>query len=150
MPSPQPIEAAKVRLLYAAGLSTRQVAARLGIGKSRVHVLVQDISRTQSEAVHLRTPASSNHWRSARSAARRTMERHLRRKLESWEHVHHIDEDYTNRALSNLEVLVDQVHYDLHFPYRQIPYEQRESRRKYKRSYNAQYSAAKLQRMSAV
>ncbi len=130
---------AEIRPLWEQVLSTRQIAARLGMSKSLVHKLcmAHGLTRDRAEAVHLRNPSISTHWRSARAAARSAMERFLKRKLEPWEHVHHKDEDYTNRTLSNLEVLVNQDHYDLHWPNRKIPYEQRPNRKEYKRIYNA-------------
>lgn len=38
------------------------------------------------------------------------VEQHLGRKLESWEHVHHIDGNHLNNLLSNLEVLSNAEH----------------------------------------
>jgi hypothetical protein len=38
------------------------------------------------------------------------MEQHLGRKLESWEHVHHIDGDHLNNSIDNLEVLSNSEH----------------------------------------
>jgi len=38
------------------------------------------------------------------------MEQHLGRKLETWEHVHHIDGNHLNNSLSNLEVLSNADH----------------------------------------
>lgn len=35
------------------------------------------------------------------------MQNHLGRELESWEHVDHIDEDKTNDALENLQILTN-------------------------------------------
>lgn len=45
---------------------------------------------------------------------RKRMEEHLGRKLESWEHVHHKDENPRNNDLSNLEVLTATEHVLLH------------------------------------
>lgn len=38
------------------------------------------------------------------------MEQHLGRKLESWEHVHHIDGNHLNNAIENLIVLSNAEH----------------------------------------
>ena len=38
------------------------------------------------------------------------MEQELGRKLESWEHVHHIDGDHSNNDIENLEVLSNADH----------------------------------------
>lgn len=38
------------------------------------------------------------------------MEQHLGRKLESWEHVHHIDGNHLNNDISNLQVLSNSEH----------------------------------------
>lgn len=38
------------------------------------------------------------------------MEQHLGRKLESWEHVHHIDGNHLNNAIENLAVLSNAEH----------------------------------------
>jgi hypothetical protein len=38
------------------------------------------------------------------------MEQHLGRKLESWEHVHHIDGNHLNNDIANLEVLSNSDH----------------------------------------
>lgn len=140
-----------IRSLWKAGLSTRQIAKSAGLGKTYVHELCakSGLSRTQQQAAIIRQPSTSNHWRSARAAARKIMERYLGRKLETWEHVHHIDEDYTNRALDNLEVLTEEAHYDLHWPDRKVPYERRLHVRKYRKGYRDNVAKArKLQGVS--
>ena len=38
------------------------------------------------------------------------MEQHLERKLEPWEHVHHIDGDKTNNSIENLGVITAEEH----------------------------------------
>lgn len=45
---------------------------------------------------------------------RYVMARHLGRKLESWEHVHHIDEDRGNNKIDNLELLTKSEHMKKH------------------------------------
>lgn len=139
-----------IRPLWEGGLSTRQIANRLGYAKSLVHKLCTKFGlvRSQRDAAILRQSSKSNHWRSARAAARKIMERHLGRRLKPYEHVHHKDEDYTNRDLKNLEVLISEKHYDLHWPDRHIPYEQRPSRKQYKKEYRKR--VAKTKRMRGV
>ncbi len=41
---------------------------------------------------------------------RYVVEQHLGRKLERWEHVHHIDGDHLNNSIENLEVLTNAEH----------------------------------------
>jgi len=38
------------------------------------------------------------------------MEQHLKRKLEKWEHVHHIDGNCLNNHIDNLEILSNSEH----------------------------------------
>lgn len=45
---------------------------------------------------------------------RYVMQKHLGRKLDRKEHVHHIDGDKTNNSLSNLQVLSESDHHKLH------------------------------------
>lgn len=53
---------------------------------------------------YVRVKRSNGKWQTVH-LARYVMEQHLGRQLESWEHVDHIDEDKTNDALSNLQIL---------------------------------------------
>lgn len=41
------------------------------------------------------------------------MEQHIGRKLESWEHVHHIDGNHLNNDINNLQVLSNSEHQKL-------------------------------------
>lgn len=100
---PRP-SAQEVREHYTSGLSTRQVALITGYCPTYVHKLCRDIIRDKKHAAMLRRPATSRHPRSSRAAARKLVERHLGRTLNRLEHVHHIDHDYTNNDLGNLEV----------------------------------------------
>jgi transposase len=100
----------QARALYLTGLSTRQVAEQLNVGKSRVATWCSDIARDSSIAGQLRQPSQSKHWRSSRQAARKKMERHFGRKLNTEEHVHHINGDYTDNRLENLAVMDGRDH----------------------------------------
>ena len=126
----------EIRQLYAQGHSTRKVSSMTGVSKSYVHRLCKDITRTRTEAIRLACLPTSTHWRSSRAVARRKMERFLGRKLDRREHVHHIDGDYTNNDLSNLEVLSASVHAKLHHPANPIPRHERPARKIYMAEYN--------------
>lgn len=110
--NPEVVRAAKD--LYLAGQSTRQIALILGVSKSRVADWCADIFRNKSQANQLRQPPSSTHWRSSRQAARRKMERFLGRTLKTDEHVHHVNHDYTDNRLENLQVIDAREHGLLH------------------------------------
>lgn len=120
MPRPEtkPMELrAKAIELYISGLSLRQVASSIGVFNTTVQrwLKIAGIElRNKSTAMMLRNPPRSNHWRSSRQSSRRLMERHLGRKLDFNEVVHHKDEDYTNRDLENLEVMPRSEHGRLH------------------------------------
>lgn len=47
------------------------------------------------------------------------MEQHIGRKLEKWEHVHHINDDSSDNRLENLVVLSNSEHSRLEVKYRQ-------------------------------
>lgn len=123
--------------LYLSGSSTRQIAAITGLCPSVVAKVVktQGISRSHSTAAQLRHPPRSKHWRSSRSAARKKVERSLGRKLESDEHVHHVDHDYTNNSDANLAVLNASEHAKHHHPKNPIPRGQRPERKDYQKKY---------------
>ena len=126
---------AEMHALYLQGLSTRQVAKVLGCSKSYTAKHCRLIARTKSAALQLRCPPKSTHWRSTRAAARRKMERHLKRKLASFEHVHHVDGDHANNTLENLQVLLSSDHARLHRPANPIPRHLRPQRQQYMRDY---------------
>lgn len=52
--------------------------------------------------------------RAFRSRARKLMEKHVGRKLEIWEEVHHKDENLENFNIDNLEILDKVTHIKLH------------------------------------
>lgn len=85
-----------------------------------VHVDGDGLNNQRSNLVHRlrkdvsKRPALSTHWRSARAAARRMMERHLGRTLDRHEHVHHINGDFTDNRLDNLEVMSASEHTRMH------------------------------------
>jgi len=74
---------------------------------------------------HARTKEDSEmkaHYRAGKDSQgvykkhRRIIEEHLGRKLERWEHVHHIDGNGLNNSLDNLVVLTKRLHHKLHGP----------------------------------
>ncbi len=127
----------QVRQLYVEGLSTRQIAKFLGYSHSYIHKICKGITRDRREAVllSLPEPKETKHWRTCRNRARRVMERHLGRKLESFEHVHHEDEDYTNNRISNLKILSPSDHAKLHHPKNPTPRHLRPERQVWMQTY---------------
>lgn len=108
------VEAVK---LYTNGLSLRQTATNLNVSSSTIQRWLDQACvrlRDKSTAGILRNPPKSNHWRSSRQSSRKIIERHLGVKLSFNEVVHHKDEDYTNRELSNLEVMPRPKHSKMH------------------------------------
>jgi len=110
--SAAPVE--QIQALYASGLSARQVAREIGYSPSHVSRLCQAIARSKQDAAILRQPPKSKHWRSARAAARKIVERARGCKLDPSVDVHHKDGDYTNNTLDNLEVIPRDEHARLH------------------------------------
>lgn len=107
----------KIRALYAAGWSTREVAGLTGYSHPYISKLCRDIARSKGAAAQLKRKLStSKHWRSCRRNARLIVEERLGRKLVRNEHVHHRDHDYTNNAPSNLTILSASEHAQHHHP----------------------------------
>lgn len=120
-------------------MSNRDIENITGIGHGNISRVTRSIARHPADAVQLKMPRKSKHWRTSRSAARKTMEEHLGRSLRSDEHVHHKDEDYTNNDIDNLEILSPSEHQRLHHPRNPIPRHLRPERRKYMRKYLREY-----------
>lgn len=128
------------RDLYATGLSTRQVAQIMGCSGRAIADICVDILRDRVTTMRLRQPMQpSTHWRTCRAQARKIMERKLGRQLETWEDVHHKDEDYTNNADDNLEVLHEVDHAHVHHPTNPVPRHLRPERQAYMKRYFATY-----------
>lgn len=131
--------------LFDSGLSTRQIAEQLNVSKSRIHKMLHDIAlgRDQSSAAIIRQPAKSNHWRSSRQAARQIWKR-LNGPIPKGHHIHHIDKDFTNNEISNLECLSSAEHMKLHHagPEYAIPRHLRPARRAYMKKYLKEYNAS--------
>lgn len=129
---------ATIRQLYVDGLSTRQIAEATGYSHGWIHKICRDISRDRHEALLLRVPPpkETKHWRTNRTRARQVMEQHLERKLDSLEYVHHIDEDFTNNSIDNLEVLTPREHSRRHNPGWEIPKHKRPKTVVYMQNYN--------------
>lgn len=141
---------APILKLYQEGLSTRDIGHRLNIGKSTVAKVIKEagVGRNHVESANLSkykyTIDNPTHWRTCRARAREIMEKHLGRKLESYEHVHHIDKDFTNLNIENLEVKLASDHVQDHGEERRgpeygIPKSQRASTKEYMKKYNREY-----------
>lgn len=126
-----------IRDTYMLGFSTRQVAKQLKISPSWVHKICQKsgITRGRSEAATLRQPAISKHQRSARAAARKIWVRAYGRPVPKGMDVHHIDFDYTNNTLTNLQLVTRAEHMRLHRPKNPVPRHLRPERKEYMRKY---------------
>jgi hypothetical protein len=132
--------------LYMSGLSTREVAKAFGIGKSTVFQILKAAGLTRDhnqsaimagEKTRIKNP---NHKRTCRSRARQVMQAVLGRSLESWEHVHHKDHDFTNNDPSNLEIVSASDHAKLHHPkIWNIPRHQIPARAEYMKRYQKVY-----------
>lgn len=111
------------RDLYLTGLSTRQVAVRLGVGYATVYRWCKDIIRTKSKSLegekhplykggHINESGYRVIWvnRKLVPEHRHLMEVHLGRKLGDHEVVHHINENKLDNRVENLEVMRDGDH----------------------------------------
>lgn len=137
-----------IRRMYITGLSTRQIARKLGRSPSRVHEICKSlgISRDRYSAAVLRQPLKSKNPRTSRASARAYMEHKLQRKLSRSEHVHHIDGNPCNNAPENLVVMFAADHGRYHHPANPVPRSQREGRRAWQRQW---YEAHKVKETCA-
>ncbi len=101
------------RELYKRGLSVRKVAAEIGVSKSAVWEWVAAIGRNKEQAWAISEHRSFSK-RACRKRSRAKIARTLGRALTPYEHVHHIDCDYTNTAIENLELLTVTEHVERH------------------------------------
>lgn len=138
----------EVSRLYLSGLSSRQVAAKLGISKSWAYKVIRRTcpTRKQWEAAILRQPATSKHWRSSRFAARKVWERNVG-PIPEKHHIHHKDGDHTNNDLSNLQVVSPTEHAHIHRPPNPIPRWLRPGRQAYMKRYLKEYARARKTRV---
>ncbi len=116
MPLPSKYEGQReeIRRLYTAGLSVKQIARLLDIGRGVIQWFCKDIMRPGWIAIRLRRIRTSTKASACRRAARGIMERHLGQRLPRRLHVHHKDGDYTNNSLANLAVIDAGDHVRLH------------------------------------
>ena len=128
-----------IRSLYLSGLSSRKVAKMVGYSYSYVDKICKDIRRSKREANKPAVTTQSKHWRTCRAFARRLMERHLGRKLRTREHVHHLNGDFTDNRLENLQVIDVTEHCHVHRPPNPVPRWLRPKRKEYMRSYLKKY-----------
>lgn len=131
-----------VARLYMGGLSTRQVADVTGLGKSKVAAMVKaaGLARSRSVAASVRQPARSVHHRSARQAARNLWTQ-VRGVIPEGMHVHHVNGNYTDNRIDNLELMSAEDHASHHSrgPEYATPRHMRPARREYMRAYLRRY-----------
>jgi len=127
-----------IESLYEDGLSTREIAEKLGYSHSYIHILCADVIRNRRDAAILASSKleQSDSWRAYRARARKLMEDFVGRKLESYEHVHHIDGNYINNDINNLEIKTASDHAKHHHPKNPIARHLREDRKQYMKEYN--------------
>ncbi len=99
----------RIREMYRYGLSTREIGRQIGLDCGQVYKICSDIARPHVNP-------DSKHWRTNRQRARRIMEKYLGRKLARNEHVHHINENFTDNRIENLEVKSATDHAKHHHP----------------------------------
>lgn len=102
-----------IRTMYESGMTCRAIADAVGSNSGNIYRIVADIARS-----HL-NPESKN-WRTCRRRARKLMEKRLGRKLEPWEHVHHINNDFTDNSPENLKVVEATEHAHIHKGFRDV------------------------------
>lgn len=124
----------EVRELYLTGLPTRSVAQHFNISSSYVAYICKDILRPKRG---LRQQYHKEHvgWRQYRFRARALMETYLGRQLDTKEHVHHKNNDFTDNRLENLEVLSEAAHHSLHNKRYDVPKWKRPERILYMKAY---------------
>jgi hypothetical protein len=140
-----------IRDLYTRGLSCTDVGRIVGASRHRVWKICRDIARNKHDAALLKVkPSTSTHWRTCRANARKIMARKLGRKLLHGEEVHHKDENYTNNAVDNLEVLTVREHRHRHRPPNPTPRHLRPARQAYMKAYLKEYNKTYVRRRSGV
>ena len=135
--------------LFNKGLSSRQIAAQVGLSKSYAYKLLKGLglSRSRREAAILRQPFKSKHWRSSRQAARKIWARAYG-PIPKGYHIHHKDQDFTNNSLDNLECMDGGAHTSLHNrgPDYGIPRHLRPARRAYMQQWFSKHPGYHAQR----
>jgi hypothetical protein len=142
---PKPFsEIAEIKELYLLGFSTREVAAQLGLSKTRVAHFTKKLglSRGRVEAAKPGQPhkVDSTHWRTMRQRARKIWKL-AHGPIPKGYHVHHKNRDATDNRLENLELLTLAEHMSLHHrgPEYGIPVWLRPKRRAYMKAYLKNY-----------
>jgi hypothetical protein len=140
----------KLVTLFDQGLSTRQIAKQIGMSKSYAHTLLSKLglARSKSEAAVLRQPSTSKHWRTCRQVARNIWSR-ANGPIPKDYHIHHIDGNFTNNELSNLQCLTAAEHMRITHagPEYHIPRHLRPARKAYMKAYLAEYHARKTRKL---
>ena len=130
--------------LYNTGKSTRKVAEILSLSKTRVAKIVKKsgASRSKLEAgkfIHWHKPHSI-HPRTNRQRARKVWT-NAYGKIPKGYDIHHKDHDYTNNAISNLEMKLHTLHVSEHSrgPEYGTPRWLRPKRQEYMKEYQKRY-----------
>jgi hypothetical protein len=105
----------EIRELYRSGLSTSKIAALVGnCTYGAICWIVRDIARDRNTAISMSKPPKSMKKGACHQRARGIVRRRLGRPLQTNEHVHHRDHDYTNNDPDNLQLLSAAEHQRLH------------------------------------